>query len=107
VYIKHARLRAYRKAAGGAVSAIRHAHPASRQSRNRQQGHAHMSEDRPAHRTTTDSGVPIPSDEHSLTVGPDGPTVLQDHYLVQKLQHFNRRVRELGDVLERSAGRRG
>jgi catalase len=23
-------------------------------------------------------------------VGPDGPTVLQDHYLVQKLQHFNR-----------------
>jgi catalase len=49
-----------------------------------------MSEDRPVPRTTTDSGVPIPSDEHSLTVGPDGPTVLQDHYLVQKLQHFNR-----------------
>src|SRR3954468_958247 len=64
--------------------------PASRQSRNRQQGQAHMSEDRNVPRTTTDSGVPIPSDEHSLTVGPDGPTVLQDHYLVQKLQHFNR-----------------
>jgi catalase len=49
-----------------------------------------MSEDRPVPRTTTDSGVPIPSDERSLTVGPDGPTILQDHYLVQKLQHFNR-----------------
>lgn len=40
--------------------------------------------------TTTDSGIPAPSDEHSLTVGPAGPTVLHDHYLVQKLQHFNR-----------------
>lgn len=43
-----------------------------------------MSEDRPVPRTTTDSGVPIPSDEHSLTVRPEGPTVLQDHYLVQR-----------------------
>ncbi len=41
-------------------------------------------------RTTTDSGVPSPSDEYSLTVGPGGPTVLHDHYLVQKMQHFNR-----------------
>ena len=40
--------------------------------------------------TTTDSGVLAPSDEHSLTVGPRGPTVLHDHYVVQKLQHFNR-----------------
>jgi catalase len=40
--------------------------------------------------TTTDSGIPVASDEHSLTVGPGGPTVLQDHYLVQKMQHFNR-----------------
>ena len=23
--------------------------------------------------TTTDAGIPVPSDEHSLTVGPDGP----------------------------------
>jgi catalase len=30
------------------------------------------------------------SDEHSLTVGPNGPTVLHDHYVVQKMQHFNR-----------------
>jgi catalase len=41
-------------------------------------------------RTTTDSGIPVGSDEHSLTVGPKGPTVLHDAYTVQKLQHFNR-----------------
>ncbi|MDQ1678527.1 MAG: catalase [Actinomycetota bacterium] len=40
--------------------------------------------------TTTDAGVPAPSDEHSLTVGPSGPIVLQDHYLVQKMAQFNR-----------------
>ena len=40
--------------------------------------------------TTTDAGIPAPSDEHSLTVGPDGPILLQDHYLVQKMAHFNR-----------------
>ena len=41
-------------------------------------------------RTTTDSGVPAPSDEYSLTVGANGPAVLHDHYVVQKMQHFNR-----------------
>jgi catalase len=40
--------------------------------------------------TTTDSGIPASSDEYSLTVGRGGPTVLHDHYLVQKMQHFNR-----------------
>jgi catalase len=40
--------------------------------------------------TTTDSGIPAPSDEFSLTVGTDGPIVLHDHYVVQKMQHFNR-----------------
>ncbi len=40
--------------------------------------------------TTTDSGIPAPSDEFSLTVGEQGPTVLHDHYTVQKIQHFNR-----------------
>ena len=45
----------------------------------------------PAHRaTTTDSGIPAASDEHSLTVGPAGPIALHDHYVVQKMQHFNR-----------------
>jgi catalase len=40
--------------------------------------------------TTTDSGIPIASDAHSLTVGPAGPTVLHDAATVQKMQHFNR-----------------
>jgi len=29
--------------------------------------------------TTTDAGIPVASQEHSLTVGPDGPILLQDH----------------------------
>jgi catalase len=40
--------------------------------------------------TTTDAGIPAPSDEHSQTIGPDGPVLLQDHYLIQKMAHFNR-----------------
>jgi catalase len=40
--------------------------------------------------TTTDSGIPAPSDEFSLTVGRSGPIALHDHYVVQKMQHFNR-----------------
>ncbi|MGH2459546.1 MAG: catalase [Chloroflexota bacterium] len=40
--------------------------------------------------TTTDAGIPAPSDEHSLSVGPNGPLLLQDHYLIQKMAQFNR-----------------
>ena len=40
--------------------------------------------------TTTDAGIPAASDEHSQTLGPDGPILLQDHYLLQKMAHFNR-----------------
>ncbi|MHB8512089.1 MAG: catalase [Actinomycetota bacterium] len=43
---------------------------------------------RPA--TTTDAGIPAPSDEHSLTAGLNGPILLQDHYLLQKMAQFNR-----------------
>jgi catalase len=49
-----------------------------------------VSDERHAPRTTTDSGIPVTSDEFSLTVGPNGPTVLHDAHLVQKMQHFNR-----------------
>lgn len=28
--------------------------------------------------------------EHSLTVGPDGPILLQDHYLIEQMANFNR-----------------
>ncbi|MGX5697091.1 catalase [Agromyces soli] len=41
-------------------------------------------------RTTTQTGTPVASDAHSLTVGADGPTVLHDRYLVEKLAQFNR-----------------
>jgi len=40
--------------------------------------------------TTTDAGIPVESDEHSLTVGPDGPILLQDHYLIEQMANFNR-----------------
>src|SRR6201991_4225669 len=40
--------------------------------------------------TTTDSGAPAPSDEHSLTAGAAGPVLLQDAYLNEKLAHFVR-----------------
>ena len=40
--------------------------------------------------TTTDAGTPVPSDEHSLTVGAGGPNVLQDAYLIEKLAHVVR-----------------
>ena len=40
--------------------------------------------------TTTDAGIPVASDEHSLSVGPDGPIVLHDHYLIEQMAVFNR-----------------
>ncbi|MGH3857192.1 MAG: catalase [Pseudonocardiaceae bacterium] len=40
--------------------------------------------------TTTDAGIPVASDEHSLTAGPDGPILLQDHYLIEQMAQFNR-----------------
>ncbi len=46
------------------------------------------SESRPA--TTTDAGVRVASDEYSLTVGPGGPLLLQDHYLIEQMANFNR-----------------
>jgi catalase len=40
--------------------------------------------------TTTDAGIPVESDDHSLTVGPDGPILLQDHYVIEQMANFNR-----------------
>ncbi len=42
------------------------------------------------HISTTDAGTPAPSDEFSQSVGADGPLLLQDHYLIQKMAQFNR-----------------
>lgn len=39
---------------------------------------------------TTDAGIPVESQEHSLSVGPDGPLVLHDHYLIEQMANFNR-----------------
>jgi len=47
-----------------------------------------VTQEQPA--TTNDAGVPVESDEHSLTVGPDGPILLQDHYLIEQMANFNR-----------------
>ena len=40
--------------------------------------------------TTTDAGIPVASDEHSLTIGPDGPILLHDHYLIEQMANWNR-----------------
>jgi catalase len=40
--------------------------------------------------TTTDAGIPAPSDEFSQSIGPNGPLLLQDHYVIQKMAQFNR-----------------
>ena len=48
-----------------------------------------MSDERPPV-TTTDAGIPAASDENSLTAGPNGPILLQDHFLIQKMAQFNR-----------------
>ncbi|MGQ4512101.1 catalase [Streptomyces sp. DW26H14] len=50
-----------------------------------------MSESPPkAPYTTNNVGIPVESDEHSLTVSPDGPILLQDHYTIEKMAQFNR-----------------
>ncbi|MFJ9207300.1 catalase [Streptomyces sp. L-9-10] len=47
-----------------------------------------MSDQPPA--TTTDAGCPVASDEFSLSAGTNGPVLLQDTYLIEKLAHFVR-----------------
>src|ERR1700761_4426822 len=39
---------------------------------------------------TTDSGAPVPDNQNSLTAGPRGPLLVQDHQLIEKHAHFNR-----------------
>jgi len=39
---------------------------------------------------TTAAGIPVPDNQTSLTAGQRGPALLQDHYLIEKLAHFNR-----------------
>lgn len=46
--------------------------------------------DKTGKHTTTDAGIAVSSDEHSLTIGADGPIVLHDHYLIEQMANFNR-----------------
>lgn len=39
---------------------------------------------------TTEAGVPVADNQHSQVAGPGGPTLLQDHHLIEKLARFNR-----------------
>ena len=40
--------------------------------------------------TTSNAGIPVQSDEHSLTQGTGGGILLHDHYLIEKMAQFNR-----------------
>ncbi|WET79213.1 catalase [Amycolatopsis sp. QT-25] len=40
--------------------------------------------------TTNNVGIPVASDNDSLTAGANGPILLQDHYLIEKNAQFNR-----------------
>ena len=39
---------------------------------------------------TTSTGAPVDDNQNSLTAGPDGPILLQDLHLIDKLAHFDR-----------------
>ncbi len=39
---------------------------------------------------TTASGNPVPNNQCSLSTGPHGPLLMQDHYLIEKMARFNR-----------------
>ncbi|AZI57547.1 catalase [Nakamurella antarctica] len=41
-------------------------------------------------RLTTAAGTPVADNQNSQTAGPNGPILLQDHHLIEKLAHFNR-----------------
>jgi len=39
---------------------------------------------------TTNFGATVPNNEHALSAGERGPLLLQDHFLIEKLAHFDR-----------------
>ncbi|MBX7097101.1 MAG: catalase [Myxococcaceae bacterium] len=39
---------------------------------------------------TTEAGAPVADNQHSQRAGVNGPTLLQDHHLIEKLARFNR-----------------
>ncbi|MCZ9309926.1 catalase [Corynebacterium uberis] len=51
---------------------------------------AHGRTDTIAENTRRENGAPVPSEHFSVTAGPQGPTILNDIQLIEKLAHFNR-----------------
>jgi len=49
-----------------------------------------MSKKQRKKKLTTAAGIPVDDNQTSLTAGERGPTLLQDHHLLEKLAHFNR-----------------
>ncbi|VAW09026.1 Catalase KatE, partial [hydrothermal vent metagenome] len=41
-------------------------------------------------RLTTESGAPVADNQNSQTAGQQGPVLIQDHHLIEKLARFNR-----------------
>src|SRR5258707_548044 len=39
---------------------------------------------------TTESGTPVMDNQNSQTAGADGPILMQDHHLIEKLARFDR-----------------
>jgi catalase len=39
---------------------------------------------------TTESGAPVPDNQHSQSAGPGGPLLVEDMHLLEKLVRFNR-----------------
>jgi len=56
---------------------------------------------------TTNQGVPVGDDQHSRTVGENGPTLLEDYHLIEKLAHFDRERIPERVVHARGAGAHG
>ncbi|MEX0761605.1 MAG: catalase [Dehalococcoidia bacterium] len=49
-----------------------------------------MNHDQKPEKLTTASGIPVPDNQNSVTVGPRGPVLIEDFHLIEKNQHFNR-----------------
>ena len=49
-----------------------------------------MAEEKKPQTLTNNFGAPVPDNEHALSAGERGPLLLQDHFLIEKLAHFDR-----------------
>ncbi len=61
----------------------------------------------PVAQLTTNQGVQVPDNHHSLTAGPRGPTLLEDFILREKLAHFGQERIPERVVFARGAGAHG